>query len=704
MKLIFKYMKPFILTIVGIVILTFLQVQTELMLPDYMSDIVTNGIQYGGITENVPAIVTKEDMDGILLFAENDETVLSCYEKLDAGTTATVKNRNIRFESDVYLLKEDASVSEEFEKALVYRYISSMQNIEVNKENLSEKLPEIMMAASTLSDNFASMAKLEIGKCYENVGLSTSSIQNSYILKIGGIMLLVAGVSMLIQMATTYLATKTASKIANRLRHDVFSKVESFSSTEFSRFSTSSLITRTNNDIQKIQELSQMMMRMMLMAPIMGLTSVFKVIRYPSISWLLIVAIGVIVSAMIVLAVFALPKFHLIQKLTDNVNGVLREFLDGMLVIRAFNGQKAEEEKFDEVNTSLTKTSLFVNRMINIMGPVMTLTMNILTVAITWFSAKQIDLDVITIGDMMAFSQYAMHVVMSFMMVTMMFVMIPRSLVSANRVKEVLDTLNSINDPEKPLDIPEENGTLKFEHVDFTYPGAEEKVLSDINFEANPGETVAIIGSTGSGKSTIVKLIPRLFDVTGGKITYCGHDIREYEQAKLHDKIGFASQKGVLFTGTIRSNVEFGRDLSEEELSEAIKISQSENIIKEKEDGVDSPITQGGTNVSGGQKQRISIARVLGKQKSIYIFDDTFSALDYATDKKLRGELNKLIEKTKSTVIIVAQRISTIKNADKILVLDEGRIVGEGSHKELMENCEVYKQIAYSQLSKEELA
>lgn len=703
MKLIFKYMKPYVLVILGIVVLTFLQVQSELALPDYMSNIVTNGIQYGGITESSPVIITETDMNKILLFTKDDEKILKSYELLKEGDSVLVKNKKVVFKENVYHQINNEADSL-MENPLVYSYISEVQGIEINESNYDAVLPELEKAASLLADNFASMAKLKIGECYTAVGMSATTIQNDYILHTGLIMLGIAALSVLIQMASTYLATRTASRIANRLRHDVFSKVESFSSTEFSRFSTSSLITRTNNDIQKIQELSQMMMRMMLMAPIMGLTSVFKVIKYPSISWLLLVAIGIILTTMILLIIFALPKFTLIQKYTDKVNGVLREFLDGMLVIRAFNGEKAEEKKFDDVNTSLTKTNLFVNRMINIVGPIMTLMMNGLTIAITWFSAKQIDLDVITIGDMMAFSQYAMHVVMSFMMVSVMFVMIPRSLVSANRVKEVLDTKNSINDILNAYDIPEENGVLKFEHVDFIYPGAEEKVLSDLSFEAKPGETVAIIGSTGSGKSTIVKLIPRLFDVTGGRITYAGKDIREYKQAELHDIIGFASQKAVLFTGSIKSNVEFGREVNDEELSEAIRISQSENIVKEKEEGVDSPITQGGTNVSGGQKQRISIARVLAKKKNIYIFDDTFSALDYATDKKLRAELSELIKKTNSTVIIVAQRISTIMNADKILVLDEGKIVGEGKHADLLENCEVYKQIAYSQLSKEELA
>jgi len=404
------------------------------------------------------------------------------------------------------------------------------------------------------------------------------------------------------------------------------------------------------------------------------------------------------------LIIFAIPKFEIVQKLTDKINSIMREVLDGILVIRAFNSQKVEEEKFDEINSEFRRIDLFVSNLMNIISPIMTLIMNGLTVMITWFAAKQIDIDVMTIGDMMAFSQYAIHVVMSFMFVTMLFFMIPRSLVSVKRIKEVLDTENTILDIDNPIELPKENGELVFDNVSFKYPNAEECVLEDISFTAKPAETVAIIGSTGSGKSTIVKLIPRLFDVSSGRISYCGEDIRNVSQKQLHEKIGYASQNAILFTGDIKSNIEFGRDLSEEELNKAIRISQSENIIKEKTDGINEMISQGGTNVSGGQKQRLSIARALAQDKNIYIFDDCFSALDYETDKKLRAALNELIEKTKATVLIVAQRISTIKNADKIIVLDNGKIVGEGKHQDLLKSCEVYQQIAYSQLSKEELA
>ncbi len=706
MKLIFKYLKPYLLVVAAVVALTFIQVQTELTLPDYMSSIVTDGIQYGGISEEAPLVLTAEDMELIQRFMSDDDkaVIQKQYQLISAGATAVVDHEQIRFESDVWLLKDsDEKLVSIMKEPLVYTYMAKLNDIDLNQENDVLKA-QIAKDLEGLEDNYVSMVRLYIRDLYKNVGMSVENIQTDYILSAGLKMLGIAAIGVAVQLLSTYLSTKTAARVAAKMRKDVFEKVESFSSSEFSRFSTSSLITRSGNDITKIQQLIQLMMRMMLMSPIMGITAVFKVLRYPNISWLLIVAIGVIISAMVVLAVFAVPKFEVIQKLTDRLNNVMREFLDGMLVIRAFNSQKTEEEKFDEINTEFRRVDRFVSNVMNIMGPIMTFVMNGLTVAITWFAAKQIDIDAMSIGDMMAFSQYAIHVVMSFMMVTVMFFMIPRSLVSVRRVKEVLDTENTIFDPEEPKELPEENGTLAFEHVSFRYPGAEESVLEDISFEAKPGETVALIGSTGSGKSTIIKLIPRLFDVSEGRITYCGLDIRDVAQKQLHDKIGLATQKAILFSGNIRSNIEFGRQISKEDLEEAIRISQSENIIAEKEEGLEAPITQGGTNVSGGQKQRLSIARALAEKRNIYIFDDSFSALDYETDRKLRRALKKLIDASKSTVLIVAQRISTIRHADKIIVLDEGRIVGEGKHEDLLQNCEVYRQIAYSQLSKEELA
>ena len=703
MKLIFKYLKPYVLIVVAIILFTILQVQTELSLPEYMSKIVTNGIQYGGIEEKVPTVISADDMNDILLFAsESDKNkILQGFELIGKGSTVNIDKQELILDKDVYLYKSD-EISDLLEMPLVYTYMARANNISLSDDinNIKKTLDEKLVS---LQDNHESLIRVFIKDLYTNIGIKTDNIQNSYILRTGLVMLLIAAIGVVVQLCGTYLSSKTAAKIAATMRKDVFEKVESFSSSEFSKFSTSSLITRTGNDVTKIQQLIQMMLRMMLMAPIMGASAVVRVLRYPNISWLLIVAIGIMVVTMIVLVVFAIPKFEVVQKLTDRINSIMREFLDGMLVIRAFNSQEVEEEKFDDVNSEFKRTDLFVSNLMNIIGPIMTFVMNGLTVAITWFAAKQIDIDAMTIGDMMAFSQYAMHVVMSFMFVTMLFFMIPRSLVSVRRITEILDTENTIVDKDNPELLPEENGELVFDNVSFKYPGAQESVLENINFIAKPGQTLAFIGSTGSGKSTIIKLIPRLFDVTSGSISYCGKDIRDVSQKQLHDKIGYASQQALLFTGSIKSNIEFGRELSKEELDEAIRISQSENIILEKQDGINEQISQGGTNVSGGQKQRLSIARALAQKKNIYIFDDCFSALDYETDKKLRKSLNELIEKTKATVIIVAQRIATIKNADKIFVLDEGRIVGEGSHSELLKNCDVYKQIAYSQLSKEEL-
>ena len=705
MKFIFKYLKSYILIVLLIVGLTYAQVQTELALPDYMSDIVTNGIQYSGITSLVPEMIAKEDMDNVLRFSNADEEILNHYELLASGKKAILGKEEIEFKEETYVLTQsNDELIELMKMPIVYDYMANKTNLLINEDNIEEVKTELDKNIEAVKDNLDSVVKLYLCDIYTRVGGSIQTIQTNYIMHTGMMMLLISFVSVLVQIASTYLASNTAAKIAKKMRSDVFAKVESFSNSEFSKFSTASLITRTGNDITKAQQLIQMMLRMMLMSPIMGITAVFKVMRYPSISWLLLVAIGIIVGTMVFLLIFAVPKFEIIQKMTDKINAVMREFLDGMLVIRAFNSEEKEEKKFDEVNDGLRKLELFINRCMNVVGPIMTIVMNLLTVMIIWFSSKQIDMDVITIGDMMAFIQYAMHVVMSFMFVSVMFFMIPRSLVSIRRIEEVLNTTNTIVDIDNPKQLPKENGELVFDNVSFKYPGADEYVLRNISFTAKPGEIVAFIGSTGSGKSTIIKLIPRLFDVSEGSVSYGGIDIRNVKQKDLHDHIGYATQKAILFSGSIKSNIVFGRDMTENELNEAIRISQSQNILDEKEDGVNSIITQGGTNVSGGQKQRISIARALGKKASIYIFDDSFSALDYETDKKLRKELNKLIAETRATVLIVAQRISTIRNADKIIVLEEGKIVGVGKHDELMKSCKVYQEIAKSQLSKEELS
>lgn len=693
-----------------VVLFTFVQVQSELKLPDYMSDIVTNGIQYNGISENVPRAISEKELDKVSLFVDDLNSIYTLSEK---DREYKVANQVVSFKENVYVLNKDydGTLDNELSKAMTYVFLAEKAGVDDNtfkmlKDNPSMKkqyLEKFDEYVSGLQDNTASVSKFYIQSVYEDIGLNVETVQSNYILHEGLLMLGVALVSICAQLLSTYLATKIATNVAYRMRRDVYNKVESFASAEFSKFSTSSLITRTTNDITQIQQLTQMCLRMMLMAPLMGITSIFKVMRYPDMLWILLVAIGVIAFCMILLLIFALPRFKKMQTLIDKLNNVMRELLDGLLVIRAFNTERNEEKRFDVSNRELYDNDWHVNRTLISIMPIMMLTMNLLTIGILWYGAKLIDIDVMSVGDMMAFIQYAMHVVMSFMILAMVWTMVPRALVSLGRVNEVLSTENTIMDKDDTVDVPSD-GVLAFNDVSFKYPNAEENVLEHISFKALPGETVAFIGSTGSGKSTIVKLIPRLFDVSEGSITYGDHDIRDYRQKDLRDHIGYVTQKAILFKGTIKSNIEFGEEIDESALNSAIDIAQAREIISEKELGIDEPITQGGTNVSGGQKQRISIARALAKRDAnIFIFDDSFSALDYKTDKKLRDELAKMIEKKKSTVLIVAQRISTIKNADKIIVLDEGKIVGMGKHSELMKDCDVYKEIAYSQLSKEEL-
>ncbi len=518
-------------------------------------------------------------------------------------------------------------------------------------------------------------------------------------------MLAITLLGSLCAVGSSFLSSRTATGACRNIRADVFKRVESFSSEEFSRFSTASLITRTTNDIQQIQMVLNMLLRIVLFAPFMGLTSLFKVMRYSGMVNILGWVLLIIIALMAVTFWITLPKFRIIQKLVDRLNLVIREQLSGILVVRAFNNEKAEEKRFDDVNSEITRVNIFVNRAMAVIMPAMTFLMSFVSVLILWFGSKQIDLGTMQIGDMMAFLQYAVHVLMSFMIVAMIFIMIPRSAVSANRIFEVLETEPAIHDPETPEELPADNQTISFRNVSFKYPKAEEYVLRDITFEAHPGETVAFIGSTGSGKSTLVNLIPRFFDVTEGAVMFGDTDIRNVRQKDLRERIGYVPQKAVLFSGTVESNLRYADETAGEDLIEtALEVSQAKEFVDRMPNRLEEPISQGGTNVSGGQKQRLSIARALVRNAQVYIFDDAFSALDYATDARLREELNKLVAKTRSTVLIVAQRISTIRHADRIIVLDEGRIAGMGTHEELMKTCSVYQEIAYSQLSPEELS
>lgn len=719
----FRYLKPFWLSVVAVVVFVFGQVQCELALPDYMSNIVTYGIQYNGITENIPEAISKDTMDHLAYFmSEQDyQTVQQAYPLCD---TASVEGKDYIISSKVYTLNKDAD--ESLQEILVKPYlittmISSDEVLKSMHLESSDALWQLIQADPSIAETIAEKAEQQISAFtednlygsvrmaaiaeYQAMGIDIEQVQNSYIFKEGLIMLAIALGGSLCAIGAAYLSARTATGAARNMRKDVFEKVESFSSAEFSHFSTASLITRTTNDIQQVQNVLTMILRIVLFAPMMGLTSLFKVMRYPELAGILGWSVAFIILMMIIVFVVAMPKFRIAQKLVDNLNLVTREQLEGMPVIRAFNNESTEEERFDRANTDITKLNIFLNRLMAIVSPIMTLMMSCVTIAIIWIGASSIDLGTMQIGDMMAFIQYTSHVLISFMIVSMIFIMLPRSSVSANRIFEVLNTEVRIKDPENPVHLPSGNAVITFDHVSFAYPGAQQNVLEDISFTASPGETVAFIGSTGSGKSTLINLLPRFFDVTEGSIRFGDVDIRDVSQHELRERIGYIPQKGVLFSGTVESNLRYGDEHADPQtLDNALVVSQAKEFVSAMEQGIASPISQGGTNVSGGQKQRLSIARALVKKADVFIFDDTFSALDYKTDASLRQALHEMIEKTNATVLIVAQRISTIRNADRIVVLDEGKIAGIGTHEELMKNCTVYQEIARSQLNQEELA
>ena len=719
----FRYLKPFWLSVVAVIAFVFGQVQCELALPDYMSDIVTYGIQYNGITANVPQAIRTDTMEHMAYFISdsNYQTILQSY-RLD--NTVTLEGKKYSTNEEVYVLKDDAEASVQniiSKPYIITSIVSSKEVLDAMGINNTDVLWQMIANDPSLADTISKEAQQQISAFtednlygsirmaaiqeYQSMGIDIEQVQNSYIFKEGLIMLGIALIGSLCAIGAAYLAARTATGAARNMRKDVFEKVESFSSAEFSHFSTASLITRTTNDIQQVQNVLTMILRIVLFAPMMGLTSLFKVMRYPQLAGILGWSVTFIIVMMIIVFVVAMPKFRISQKLVDNLNLVTREQLEGMPVIRAFNNEEMEEERFDRANTDITKLNIFLNRLMAIVSPIMTLMMSGVTIAIIWIGASAIDLGSMQIGDMMAFIQYTTHVLISFMIVAMIFIMLPRSSVSANRIFEVLETNVSIKDPKHPVSLPEGNPIITFDHVSFAYPNAQQNVLEDITFTASAGETVAIIGSTGSGKSTLINLLPRFFDVTEGSIRFNGVDIRDVSQQQLRERIGYIPQKGVLFSGTIESNLRYGdENASEEAIENALVVSQAKEFVSAMEEGIQSPIAQGGTNVSGGQKQRLSIARALVRKADVYIFDDTFSALDYKTDAMLRKALHEMIEKTNAVVFIVAQRISTIRNADQIIVLDEGKIAGIGSHQQLMATCSVYQEIARSQLSQEELA
>lgn len=719
------YLKPFLFTIIVVIGLLFMQAYCELTLPDYMQNIVNVGIQNNGIEHGVYEQVRESTLDSLLVVATEDqkELIENSYTLVTSNEASEQQLEEIPVLKDenVYILNDIsdetftelesafanmdmtfAEISNDAKEMNVEVPVLLMKNgIETYREQAKTQIE--VLGSSTVSSLTCQMVKAE----YEAMGLDMAAIQQNYIIHSGLIMLGYALGSATCAILVGFLASKIAAGLSKNLREAVFKKVTFFSNENFNKFNTSTLITRTTNDIQQVQMALVMMLRIVVYAPIMGIGALLHVMSSEAnMTWIIALCVVLILSVVMVVFIVVMPKFKIMQKLTDKLNSVVRELLDGMFVIRAFNNEKVEEKKFDKANMDITKVGLFTSRAMAIMMPVMMFLMNGTTLLILWFGSMRVDAGMIQVGSIMAFMQYAMQIIMAFLMITVVSIMIPRANVSALRINEILTTDLSITDDDhvQPFD-GSEHGTVRFKNVSFRYPGADEDVLTDISFEAKPGQVTAFIGSTGSGKSTLINLVPRYYDVSQGSICIDGKDIRNVEQKKLREKIGYVPQKGILLAGTIRSNLLYANpNASDQDIEEALRISQSKEFVDTKPLGVDEPISQGGTNVSGGQKQRLSIARAIIKKPEIYIFDDSFSALDFKTDAALREELMKSCKKTGSTVLLVAQRISSILHADQIIVLDEGKMVGKGTHQELIKSCRIYQEIASSQLSKEELA
>lgn len=715
MLTILRNLKKSAIAILFVIILLFIQAYSDLSLPAYTSDIVNVGILQSGINSPVPEVVRASQLDKLMLSMNQStkDNLRNHYTLLDKFT---LTQKEWEHYLDKYPLLNDESLyiwdgkNEHYVRDIITEPIlinAALESVnqpsgQVNEMVLNQIKEKIEQLPDTLkSQTLTYFIKAE----YETIGVNVSRIQSSYILLVGIKMIALAMIAMLASILVTFLSSKIAARMGRDLRSSVFSKVLSFSSVEMDKFSTASLITRSTNDIQQVQMSVMMITRIVIYSPILALGGIFKILNTnTTMTWTLGVGVGSVLFIVLTLLVIAMPKFKMMQKLVDKINLVLREILSGLPVIRAFSNEKHENKRFDIVNVDLTKNSLFIGRVMTFLMPTLMLIMNLVSLLIIWVGADRINAGTMQAGDMMAFIQYTMQIIMSFLMLTMISIILPRSAVAVNRINEIMKENPSILDPEQPETMnPDKKGFLEFKNVHFRYPNAEEDVLSDISFEARPGEITAIIGSTGSGKSTLANLIPRFHDVTEGEILLNDRDIRSISLYDLRKRIGYVPQKGVLFSGTIKSNIGFGvEDASPELIERAARIAQAEEFINEKPEGYEESIAQGGTNVSGGQKQRLSIARAIAKDPEIYIFDDSLSALDYKTESNLRKALNQ--ELSHSTVIIVAQRISTILNANQILVLDAGKIVGKGNHKELLKTCEVYRQIASSQLSKEELA
>jgi ATP-binding cassette subfamily B multidrug efflux pump len=758
-----KYIKPYSLMLITAILLLFAQANLDLALPDYLSRIVNTGIQQGGVENAVPVAIRQSEMDRVLIFVDASEkdSVLADYTLVDSNSPdyqTYLKDYPALADGPIYALNnidqaEIDRLNPIMGKALMT--VAGMEQMFADPSkamqmfgggNNAGNVPSSCSAVAPvfiqlfqvplgtdqfgwLAENTTPEQKANLIDCtnsqfeamgesmivqasvgavkaeYQALGMNTDKLQNGYIRNVGGWMLLITLASAACTIIVGYLSARIAAGLARDVRRDTFQKVENFSSTEFEHFSTASLITRTTNDITQIQMVTMIMVRMIFYAPMMGIGGVIKVLSKDSpLAWLIVVGVLMLISLIIIVVSIAMPKFRIIQSLTDRVNLVARENLSGMMVIRAFNMQNFEEKRFDKANIDLTAVSLFINRLMVVMMPMMMFIMNIVMVGVIWFGARQVADSNMQVGDMIAFMQYGMQIMFAFLMMSMLFIILPRASVSAERIADVLETEIHIHDPKEPKQFPAPfKGRVEFRNVSFRYPGADEDVLHDISFTAMPGQTTAFIGSTGSGKSTIISLLPRFYEVTKGAVLVDDVDIREVTQHELRDKIGYVPQKGVLFSGTIESNLLYAdKNATPQMLEDAVVIAQAKEFVSSTSEGMATEISQGGKNVSGGQKQRLSIARAIVKRPPIYILDDSFSALDFKTDAALRRAFKE--RAADSTLLIVTQRVSTIMNAEQIIVLDEGRIVGKGTHKELLETCETYREIATSQLTQEELA